>query len=138
VISPCVTFNDHEGSTKSYSYVKDHDDPVSEISFVPFFDDITVEYEPGTVQTVTMPDGSTIYLRKLDHSHDAHSRVAALTLLQESSLKGEFATGLLYIDTSRPTFTDLLNTVDTPLSMLGQERTRPPKSALDEIMERLR
>jgi 2-oxoglutarate ferredoxin oxidoreductase subunit beta len=138
VISPCVTFNDHEGSTKSYAYVKEHDDPVSEISFVPFFEDISVEYEPGTVQTVTMPDGSTIYLKKLDEAHDPHSKIAALTLLQESTQKGEFATGLLYIDSSRPSFTDLLNTVDTPLSMLGQERTRPSKAALDEIMERLR
>jgi len=138
VISPCVTFNDHEGSTKSYTYVKEHDDPVSEISFVPFFDDISVDYEPGTMQTVTMPDGSTIYLKKLDEAHDPHSKVAALTLLQESTQKGEFATGLLYIDPNRPSFTDLLNTVDTPLSMLGQEQTRPPKAALDEIMERLR
>jgi len=138
VISPCVTFNDHEGSTKSYAYVKEHDDPVSEISFVPFFDDISVDYEPGTAQTVTMPDGSTIYLKKLDEAYDAHSKVAALTLLQESTQKGEFATGLLYIDPNRPSFTDLLNTVDTPLSMLGQEQTRPPKAALDEIMERLR
>ena len=138
VISPCVTFNDHEGSTKSYSYVKEHDEPVSEISFVPFFEDISVDYEPGAVQAVTMPDGSTIYLKKLNAAHDPHSKIAALTLLQESTQKGEFATGLLYIDPSRPSFTDLLNTVDTPLSMLGQEQTRPPKAALDEIMERLR
>ena len=58
VISPCVTFNDHEGSTKSYAYVKEHDDPVEEVSFVPFFEDIAVEYEPGTTQEVTMHDGS--------------------------------------------------------------------------------
>ena len=138
VISPCVTFNDHEGSTKSYSYVKEHDEPVSEISFVPFFEDISVDYEPGSTQTVTMPDGSRVFLKKLDEAHDAHSKIAALTLLQESVDKGEFATGLLYIDANRPTFTDLLNTVDTPLSMLGVDQTRPPKAVLDEIMERLR
>lgn len=138
VISPCVTFNDHEGSTKSYSYVKDHDDPVSEISFVPFFDDISVDYEPGTAHVVTMPDGSRVVLQKLDDGYDPHSRIAALTLLQESTQKGEFATGLLYIDAERPTFTDLLNTVDTPLSMLGEAQVRPPKAALDEIMEQLR
>jgi 2-oxoglutarate/2-oxoacid ferredoxin oxidoreductase subunit beta len=138
VISPCVTFNDHEGSTKSYAYVKDHDDPVSEISFVPFFEDISVDYEPGTGQTVTMPDGSTVYLKKIDEAYDAHSKVAALTLLQESHQKGEFATGLLYIDSDRPTFTDLLNTVDTPLSMLPQHITRPGREALADIMERLR
>ena len=58
VLSPCVTFNDHEGSTKSYAYVKDHDDPLEEVSFVPFFEDISVDYEPGTTQEVTMHDGS--------------------------------------------------------------------------------
>jgi 2-oxoglutarate ferredoxin oxidoreductase subunit beta len=138
VISPCVTFNDHEGSTKSYAYVKDHDDPVSEISFVPFFDDISVDYEPGTAQTVKMPDGSMVFLKKIDEAYDANSKVAALTLLQESGQKGEFATGLLYIDPDRPTFTDLLNTVDRPLSMLPQEMTRPGREALADIMERLR
>jgi 2-oxoglutarate ferredoxin oxidoreductase subunit beta len=138
VISPCVTFNDHEGSTKSYSYVKEHDDPVSEISFVPFFEDISVDYEPGTSQSVTMPDGSTVYLKKLDHTYDPKSKVAALTLLHESNEKGEFATGLLYIKPDQPTFTDLLNTVDVPLSMLGEDKTRPGKAVLDEIMDRLR
>ena len=66
VISPCVTFNDHEGSTKSYSYVKDHDDPLEEVTFVPFFEDIAVDYEPGTSQEVTMHDGSKLYLKKLE------------------------------------------------------------------------
>lgn len=138
VISPCVTFNDHEGSTKSYAYVKDHDDPVSEISFVPFFEDISVDYEPGAAQFVTMPDGSTVVLKKLEDTYDPHSRIAALTVLQDSAQQGEFATGLLYIDADRPTFTDLLNTVDTPLSMLPDSAVRPPASALDAIMERLR
>ncbi len=138
VISPCVTFNDHEGSTKSYSYVKEHDDPVSEISFVPFFEDISVDYEPGTTQSVAMPDGSTVLLKKLDDGYDPHSKVAALTLLHESNDKGEFATGLIYIKPNQPSFTDLLNTVDVPLSMLGQDKTRPGKAVLDEIMDRLR
>src|SRR4029077_1795364 len=66
VLSPCVTFNDHEGSTKSYAYVKDHDDPLEEVSFVPFFEDISVDYEPGTSQEVTMHDGSKLYLKKLE------------------------------------------------------------------------
>ncbi len=138
VISPCVTFNDHEGSTKSYAYVKDHDDPVAEISFVPFFEDISVDYEPGTAHTVTMPDGSKVFLKKLDEGYDPHNKVAALTLLHESNMKGEFATGLIYIEPDRETFTDLLNTVDTPLSMLGEDKTRPSREALQEIMDRLR
>lgn len=137
VISPCVTFNDHEGSTKSYSYVKEHDEPVSEINFVPFFEDITVDYEPGTTETVTMPDGSTVVLKKLDGTYDPRSKGAALVQLMESQQKGEFATGLLYIDPDRPTFTDMLNTVDTPLSMLGPDKTRPTREAFAELMRAL-
>ncbi|MCX6552238.1 MAG: 2-oxoacid:ferredoxin oxidoreductase subunit beta, partial [Acidobacteria bacterium] len=89
-------------------------------------------------QIVTMPDGSKVYLKKLDEGYNPYSKVAALTLLHESHQKGEFATGLLYIEPDRETFTDLLNTVDTPLSMLTQDQLRPPKAALDDIMDRLR
>src|SRR6478609_2007645 len=70
VISPCVTFNDHEGSTKSYAYAKDHDDPVEDVSFVPFFEDISVDYAPGTVKEVTMHDGSKLLLKKLEEAYD--------------------------------------------------------------------
>ena len=76
VISPCVTFNDHEGSTKSYAYVKEHDDPLEEVSFVPFFEDITVDYEPGTTQEVTMHDGSKLYLKKLEEGYDPTDKIA--------------------------------------------------------------
>ena len=71
VISPCVTFNDHEGSTKSYAYVKEHDDPLEEVSFVPFFEDISVDYDPGTTQEVKMHDGSRLLLKKLDEAYDS-------------------------------------------------------------------
>jgi len=138
VISPCVTFNDHEGSTKSYAYVKDHDDPLGEITFVPFFDDIVVDYEPGTTQEVTMHDGSRVYLKKIEEGYNAQDKLAALTLLHETARKGEFATGLLYIEPDRGSFTELLNLVETPLSMLPEEIVRPPRDVLDEIMERLR
>src|SRR5215212_891433 len=77
VISPCVTFNDHVGSTKSYAYVKEHDDPVEEVTFVPFFEDISVEYEPGTTQEVTMHDGSKVYLKKLEDDYDATDKISA-------------------------------------------------------------
>src|SRR5919109_2210802 len=66
VLSPCVTFNDHEGSTKSYAYVKDHEEPLSDVSFVPFFEDINIQQEPGTIREVTMHDGSKLYLKKLE------------------------------------------------------------------------
>ncbi len=138
VISPCVTFNDHEGSTKSYAYVKDHDDPVGEITFVPFFDDITIDYEPGTTYEVKMHDGSRVFLKKLDEGYDPHDRVSALKLLHESTRKGEFATGLIFLEPDRDSFTDLLNLVDTPLSMLPEEKARPSRAALELIVERLR
>ena len=84
VISPCVTFNDHEGSTKSYAYVKEHDDPLEEVSFVPFFEDIAVDYEPGTTQEVTMHDGSKLYLKKLEEDYDPTDKISALKRLHET------------------------------------------------------
>jgi 2-oxoglutarate ferredoxin oxidoreductase subunit beta len=138
VISPCVTFNDHEGSTKSFKYAKDHDEPLGEITFVPYFDDIVVDYEAGTTQEVTMHDGSRVYLKKLDDGYDPRDKMAALTLLHDTAKKGEFATGLLYIEPDRDSFTRLLNMVDTPLSMLPEAMVRPSREVLDEIMERLR
>src|SRR5438067_6034505 len=90
VISPCVTFNDHEGSTKSYAYVKDHDDPVEEVSFVPFFEDITVDYEPGTAQEVTMHDGSKLVLKKLEQDYDPTDKIGARKRLHDTARRGEF------------------------------------------------
>jgi 2-oxoglutarate ferredoxin oxidoreductase subunit beta len=138
VISPCVTFNDHEGSTKSYSYVKDHDEPLGEISFVPFFEDISVEYEPGTTTSVKMHDGSLLNLRKLSDDYNPSDKVAALRLLHETARRGEFATGVIYIEPDKDDFVDILNLVDQPLSSLTMAQTRPPKAALDAIMESLR
>src|SRR3989440_5587982 len=83
VISPCVTFNDHEGSTKSYKYAKDHEEPLQEIGFIPSFENIDVDYDPGTTASVRMHDGSQLRLRKLDRDYDATDRVGALKLLAE-------------------------------------------------------
>jgi 2-oxoglutarate/2-oxoacid ferredoxin oxidoreductase subunit beta len=138
VISPCVTFNDHEGSTKSYGYVKDHDAPVGDITFVPFFDDITVDYDEGTTTHVTLHDGSRILLKKLDRDYDPTNKVEALRVLTESHDRGEVVTGLFYVNTEQPNFIDLLNVVDEPLATLPLSRVRPPQSALDEVMESLR
>ena len=138
VISPCVTFNDHEGSTKSYGYVKDHDAPVGDITFVPFFDDITVDYDEGTTTHVTLHDGSRILLKKLDRDYDPTNKVDALRVLTESHDRGEVVTGLFYVNTEQPNFIDLLNVVDEPLATLPLSRVRPPQSALDEVMESLR
>src|SRR6478609_10951033 len=138
VISPCVTFNDHEGSTKSYAYVKDHDDPVEEVSFVPFFEDITVDYAPGSTQEVTMHDGSKLLLKKLEEDYDATDKIGALKRLHEVQRRGEFATGLIYIEPDRDDFLTQLHVVDEPLATLPLERVRPSREALDEIMESLR
>jgi 2-oxoglutarate ferredoxin oxidoreductase subunit beta len=138
VISPCVTFNDHEGSTKSYSYVKDHDEPLGEISFVPFFEDISVEYEAGSTTTVKMHDGSHLFLRKVAEDYNPTDKISALRLLHETASRGEFATGVIYLEPDKDDFLDTLNLVDTPLAALPTDRTRPPRAALDEIMESLR
>ena len=130
VISPCVTFNDHEGSTKSYAYVKDHDDPLEEVSFVPFFEDIAVDYEPGTTQEVTMHDGSKLYLKKLEEDYDPTDKINALKRLHETARRGEFATGLIYIEPDRDDFLTQLNVVDEPLATpAARPRAAGPRSA---------
>jgi len=138
VISPCVTFNYHEGSTKSYSYVKDHEEPLGEISFVPYFEDINVEYEPGSTTDVKLHDGSRLLLRKVAEDYNPTDKMSAMRLLHETLRRGEFATGVIYIEPDKDDFLDTLNLVDEPLATLPLSRTRPPKAALDEIMESLR
>ena len=135
VISPCVTFNDHEGSTKSYAYVKDHDEPLGEVSFVPFFEDISIEYDPGTTTQVQMHDGSKLYLKKMAEDYDPTDKLNAVRTIHETSRRGEFATGILYIEPDKPDFLELLNIVDEPLATLPTERVRPGREVLNEIMK---
>jgi len=137
VISPCVTFNDHEGSTKSYSYVKDHDEPLADVSFVPFFEDISVDYDAGSTLDITMHDGSHLRLRKIEESFDPTSKTEALRLLTESHDKGEIITGLFYVNTRQENFLTLLDVVDEPLATLPESKVRPPKEVLDEVMQGL-
>jgi 2-oxoglutarate ferredoxin oxidoreductase subunit beta len=138
VISPCVTFNDHEGSTKSYKYLKDHEEPLQDLGFVPGFENIEVEYDPGTTAMVRMHDGSELRLRKLDRDYDATDRVGALRVMAEAHEKGEVLTGVFYVNTKAPSFMDLLHAADEPLAGLPENVVRPSKAALDEIMEGLR
>jgi 2-oxoglutarate ferredoxin oxidoreductase subunit beta len=138
VISPCVTFNDHEGSTKSYSYVKDHEEMLGDVSFVPFFEDIAVEYEPGTTKEVTMHDGSRLLLSKLPADFDPSNPLHALRLLAESRHRGELLTGIFYVNSANKDFIELLNIIDEPLATLPLERVRPGRQALDELMEDLK
>jgi 2-oxoglutarate/2-oxoacid ferredoxin oxidoreductase subunit beta len=138
VISPCVTFNDHEGSTKSYKFMKDHDEVLQEVSFVPSFEDINVEYEAGTTAEVMMHDGSRLLLRKLEEDFDPTNAGQAILRLHEAHTKNEVLTGVFYIDTKKPNFLEMLNVVDAPLSTLPQSVTRPPKEVLETVMEELR
>ncbi len=138
VISPCVTFNDHEGSTKSYAYVKDHDEPLHEISFVPAFEDIAVEYQPGTTLDVTLHDGSKLRLRKLEEAYDPRDKVVAVTRLMEAHSRGEVLTGVLYVDTGAPSLLDTLRLTEAPLATLPEAAVRPGRAALEEIIEEYR
>jgi 2-oxoglutarate ferredoxin oxidoreductase subunit beta len=138
VVSPCVTFNDHEGSTKSYKYVKEHEEMLQEVSFIPRFEDISVEYDPGTTLDVTMHDGSHLQLRKLEEDYDATDKVRALTRLTEAHDKGEILTGMFYVNTKAPNFLDMLNMVDKPLATLPESSVRPGREVLEAAMEELR
>jgi len=138
VISPCVTFNDHQGSTKSYSYMKDHESMLHDLDFVPFFEEIAVDIPEGGVTVVEMHDGSHLRIRKLDRDFDPTNRLAALEALEDAETKGEVLTGVLYVNTSKPTFLEQLNLADEPLSTLPESKIRPPQAVLQQAMEELR
>src|SRR4051812_30503181 len=137
VISPCVTFNDHEGSTKSYKYVKEHEEAIHEVGFVPHFENIDVDYDAGTTTEVKMHDGSHLRLRKLKSDWDSTDRIAAMKALHESNDRGEVLTGIFYINTKKPNFIDLLNMTDEPLATLPESQVRPGKEVLDKVMQSL-
>src|SRR5512133_2968602 len=138
VISPCVTFNDHERSTKSFAYMKDHDAPLQELSFVPAFEDISVEYDPGTTTDVTMHDGSHLRLRKLEEGYDPSDRARAVARLMETAKTGEVLTGVLFVDPNAQSFAEALGMVEDPLATPPAGRVRPSRAALDAIVEALR
>jgi len=138
VVSPCVTFNDHEGSTKSYKYMIDHEEPLQEISFIPVFEDIAVDYDPGTTLEVEMHDGSKLRLRKLEEDYDPTNRIRAISRLNEAKEKGEMLTGVLYVNTKAPTFLDMLNITEQPLATIPASATRPGPEVLEQVMEELR
>ncbi len=138
VISPCTTFNDHEGSTKSYSYIKEHDEILNELDFVPFYDDISVEIDEGEVKEVELHDGSKLRIKKLGRDYDPSNQFDALKAMDEAEKKGEVLTGVFYVDTKKPNFMEMLNMEDAPLATLPESKIRPPKDVLDQVMEELR
>lgn len=133
VISPCVTFNNHEGSTKSLKYTKEHLDPIHDIDFIPYFENIEVDYQEGTDKEVELHDGSRIILHKLGKDYDPTNKMLALQAIHASVAEGKFLTGLIYYEPDRADFAEQMNLCDTPLAELGQDVLQPPPEMLDQI-----
>jgi len=138
VISPCVTFADHEGSTKSYAAVKEHDAPLHDIGYVPYFEDLHVEYAPGTTREVTMPDGSRIVLKKLGADYDPTRRENAFAALHAGRAEGRLVTGLLFVDPATRPFSEELALGDGALARLPLEAVRPSREVLAQVMQEMR
>jgi 2-oxoglutarate ferredoxin oxidoreductase subunit beta len=137
-ISPCVAFNNHAGSTKSFDFVREHNEAVNFLDVIPGRDEITTSYAAGTVETVVQHDGSTVRLRKLAADYDAHDRIAAMNYLQERQVAGEIVTGLLYVDRAPEDLHAHLGTVATPLNRLGERELCPGSEALEKLNASLR
>src|SRR5216117_2363955 len=138
VVSPCIAFNNHAGSTKSFDYVREHNDAVNRLDVITGRDPITVDYAPGTVQVVEQHDGTRLALRKLDADYDVHDRLAAMAFLQRHAAQGQIVTGLLYVDPESEDLHAHLDTVNTPLNQLDEKALCPGSAALDKINASLR
>ena len=138
VISPCVTFNNNKGSTKSYDFVRDHIEATSSIDFVPHKEEIKVQYEAGKELVVELHDGSKLKLNKLAQGWDPFDRDSAMNNLLKSRRNGDVLTGLLFIDPKGRDLHATLKTVDTPLNQLGPDKLCPGQKALDDINESFR
>jgi 2-oxoglutarate/2-oxoacid ferredoxin oxidoreductase subunit beta len=137
-ISPCVAFNNHPDSTKSYDYVRAHNEAVNYLDFVEGRDEITADYGPGTLGIVTQHDGSSLQLRKLTADYDPTDKLGAMTHLQERQAAGEIVTGLLYLDPNGEDLHDRLQTVRTPLNALNESELCPGRTGLEKINASLR
>jgi 2-oxoglutarate ferredoxin oxidoreductase subunit beta len=138
VISPCVAFNNHTGSTKSFDYVREHNEAVNRLDVISGRAPITVDYAPGTVQVVEQHDGTKLALRKVDADYDVHDRLAAMAFLQKHAAKGQVVTGLLYVDADAEDLHSHLDTVAAPLNTLGEKELCPGTAALEKINASLR
>ena len=143
IISPCVTFNNAESSTKSYPYGREHEIPLHEIQllspdYVHEQEEITIgDYDEGDIIDVEMHDGSFIRLKKIDNDHDPRNRRQAMDVLETSMREQIFSTGLIYYEEPRPTLADTEELVATPLARLDVESLRPPRASLDSVMRGL-
>ena len=133
VVSPCVAFNNHPGSTKSYEYVREHNEAANRLDFVDVRDEITVDYAAGELVDVTQHDGSVLRLRKLTANYNPHDRVAAMNYVHERQAKGEVVTGLLYVDAEAQDLHEHLGTTETPFNRLGAKELSPGAATLAKI-----
>ncbi|MBT8078463.1 MAG: 2-oxoacid:ferredoxin oxidoreductase subunit beta, partial [Gammaproteobacteria bacterium] len=138
IISPCVTFNDHEGSTKSYAHTRQFYHHVIDADFIPPAEEIRAAYNEGEAMPVELHDGSKIVFRKVDHDYDPTSRAAAFRYLRDSVNAGEIITGLLYIDEESGDMHDLSGSVEQPLCNIPYEELNPGPDALARVMDRYR
>ena len=136
ILSPCVTFNDHDSSNRSYKWGKEHEELLHEIDFIPHYEPLPeVEYEPGEMQEVELHDGSVMRLRKVEKDYDPTINSHAFKMLRETRERHEFLTGLIYIDPVADNYIERLNLVDEPLSHLTENVLKPKPHVLDEILE---
>jgi 2-oxoglutarate ferredoxin oxidoreductase subunit beta len=133
IISPCVTFNNKDESVQSYSWGKEHEVALHELSFVPRVEEIMVDYEPGEATEVTMHDGSRVILKKIERDYNPRDRAAAMRLLEEANAKRWLLTGLIYINQEQPTLSDIYRLTETPLNRLQQDRIRPLRETIQMV-----
>ena len=138
VISPCVAFNNHEGSTRSYDYVREHNEAVNHLDVITVHREITAQYAPGEVREVVQHDGSVLRLRKLAEDYDASDRIGAMSHVQTRYAAGEIVTGLLFLDPEPQDLHGHLNTVAQPLNQLGERELCPGRAALERVNQSLR
>lgn len=136
VISPCVTFNNNVGSTKSYDYVREHIEATSTVDFVPIMEEITANYEDS--KEITLHDGSALQLQKLHQGWNPEDKLSAMIALQNAKEKGEILTGLVYIEPNTNALHDVLQTTKTPLNTLKEDLLCPGVDALEALNESLR
>jgi 2-oxoglutarate/2-oxoacid ferredoxin oxidoreductase subunit beta len=138
IISPCVTFHNQEQSLHSYTWGKDHESPLHEVSYIPHRDEITVDdFEEGSTREVTLHDGSNIILKKLEKDYDPTDRWQALHMLEEAHLKNWLVTGLIYIEPEAKSMFDVYNLPETPLNRMDESRLRPSRASLDKINQEM-
>jgi 2-oxoglutarate ferredoxin oxidoreductase subunit beta len=135
IISPCVSFNNHDDSTKSYSWGRAQNVALNELNFIPHYPEITIDAAYEGELSVEMHDGSRIVLKKLDPDYDPTDKVLAFKTLEEARARQEFITGLIYVnEKERPDLHELLACVDTPLVHLPEDKLRPSREALEKVM----